>query len=89
MEAELLRRQQRLRRLSRKKFSPVDYPRRAGLPGWLAAFANNQPLTQVVDAVRGLVTPGAPAGDPLISLAWSLGLVAVAAPLAIRAYRRL
>jgi ABC transporter DrrB family efflux protein len=59
------------------------------MPSWLAAFANNQPLTQVVDAVRGLVTPGAQAGDPLISLAWSLGLVAVAAPLAVRAYRRL
>jgi ABC-2 type transport system permease protein len=59
------------------------------MPSWLAAFANNQPLTQVVDSVRGLVTPGAPAGEPLISLAWSLALVVVAAPLAIRAYRRL
>jgi ABC-2 type transport system permease protein len=59
------------------------------MPSWLAAFANNQPLTHVVDSVRGLVTPGAPAGEPLISLAWSLALVAVAAPLAIRAYRRL
>lgn len=61
----------------------------ASMPGWLRAFADNQPLTLVVDAVRGLVTPGAPAGEPALALAWSLAIIAVAAPLAVRAYRRL
>ncbi len=59
------------------------------MPGWLRVFADNQPLTIVVDAVRGLVTPGAPAGEPWLALGWSVAIVAVAAPLAVRAYRRL
>jgi len=58
------------------------------MPGWLQAFANHQPVTYTVDAARGLVL-GLPAGgDVLASIAWSVGLVAVFAPLAVRRYRR-
>lgn len=59
----------------------------ASMPDWLRVFADNQPLTVIVDAVRGLVTPGAPAGEPWLALAWSVGLLALFAPLAVRAYR--
>ncbi len=59
------------------------------MPEWLRVVADNQPMTVVVDAVRGLVTPGAPAGEPWLALAWSIGIVAVAVPLAVRAYQRL
>ncbi len=59
------------------------------MPDWLRAFAENQPLTLVVNAVRGLVTPGSPAGDPWLALTWAAAMVAIAAPLAVRTYRRL
>jgi len=66
------------------------------LPGWLQPFARNQPLSQVCNAMRGLM--GGPSGAALApestthyvitSLLWCAGIVAVFAPLAIRAYRR-
>jgi ABC transporter DrrB family efflux protein len=60
----------------------------ASMPGWLQAFANHQPVTYTVNAARDLVL-GLPAGaDVFASIAWSLGLVAVFAPLAVRRYRR-
>jgi ABC transporter DrrB family efflux protein len=66
------------------------------MPGWLQAFANHQPLTYMVDAVRAL-TQG-PAAEALIghsagylvirSLLWAAALVVVFAPLAALRYRR-
>lgn len=58
------------------------------MPGWLQAFAGNQPVTVTVDAVRALMLGGAVSRPVLESLAWSLGLLAVFAPLAVRRYRR-
>ena len=60
------------------------------MPGWMQAFANHQPLTYMVNSVRLLT--GGPAAQQLLghslsyylvpALLWSLGLVAVFAPLA-------
>jgi ABC transporter DrrB family efflux protein len=62
----------------------------SSMPGWLQAFAKNQPVSIGIDAVRSLVLGGhyANNGKVLASLAWSIGIVAVFAPLAIRKYRR-
>jgi ABC-2 type transport system permease protein/oleandomycin transport system permease protein len=60
----------------------------ATMPGPLRAFAEHQPVTAVVDAVRALVLGGPTTSLVLTSLAWSLGILAVAAPLAVRRYRR-
>ena len=58
------------------------------MPGWLQPFARNQPVSQIAQAVRGLML-GLPVGNSIwISLAWGLGLVAVLAPLAVNRYRR-
>jgi ABC-2 type transport system permease protein/oleandomycin transport system permease protein len=58
------------------------------MPGWLQAFANHQPVTVTVDAARDLVL-GQPVGwGVTASIAWSVGIVAVFAPLAVRHYRR-
>jgi ABC transporter DrrB family efflux protein len=58
------------------------------MPGWLQAFADHQPVTVTVDATRHLVL-GQPVGWSVVgSIAWSLGIVAVFAPLAVRRYRR-
>ena len=72
-------------------YVPVD-----SMPGWLQPIAENQPLTVMTNAIRSLAL-----GDPelaglahstghwvALSLAWSVGLVAVFAPLAVAKYRR-
>lgn len=70
-------------------FVPVDT-----MPAALEWFARYQPLSFVVDAVRGLtVGTVTPAGTSLTfevvgSLIWSAALLAVAVPFATRRYRR-
>jgi ABC-2 type transport system permease protein/oleandomycin transport system permease protein len=60
----------------------------ASMPGWLQAFANNQPVTYVVDTMRALAL-GGPVATPLWkSLVWLIGILAVFGPLAVRAYKR-
>jgi ABC transporter DrrB family efflux protein len=63
----------------------------ATMPGWMQAFANNQPVTLVINAMRSLALGGAQ--QPLFpglwaALAWLAGILIVFAPLAVRAYRR-
>lgn len=60
----------------------------ASMPGWLQAFAKNQPVTIVIDEMRALAL-----GGPLVqhgwqSAAWLAGVFVVFVPLAVRAYRR-
>jgi ABC transporter DrrB family efflux protein len=66
------------------------------LPGWLQPFARNQPLSQVCNAMRGLMDGSAGAALSsettghyvLTSFLWCAAITAVFAPLAIYAYRR-
>ncbi len=64
-------------------FVPVDT-----MPGWLQAFAEHQPLSVVVDAMRTLSLGGSAEEHVLRSLAWTAALLAVFVPLAIRRYRK-
>ncbi|HEY3732556.1 MAG TPA: ABC transporter permease [Streptosporangiaceae bacterium] len=62
------------------------------MPGWLQAFANNQPVTYVINAMRTLAV-GPKNGGPLEpslwkGLVWLAGIFVVFVPLAVRAYRR-
>ena len=64
-------------------FVPIDT-----MPGWLQAFANNQPVTYVVDTMRALAL-GGPVWDSFWkSAVWLIGIFVVFAPLAVRAYKR-
>lgn len=58
------------------------------LPGFLQAFVNVNPVKYLVDTMRALMLGGDLQKPLLITLAWMVGLIAVFAPLAIRAYRR-
>ena len=60
----------------------------ATMPGWMQAFANHQPVTYVVNAMRALALGGPIAADLWWSIAWLAGIFIVFAPLAVRAYRR-
>ena len=60
----------------------------SSMPGWLQTFAENQPITKLVDAVRAW-TLGRPVGSSAwIALAWCVAVLAVAMPVAVRLYRR-
>jgi ABC-2 type transport system permease protein/oleandomycin transport system permease protein len=58
------------------------------MPSWLQTFAEHQPVSVVVDAVRDLTIGGAARGDVLGALAWIVGIIAVCAPIAVASYRR-
>ena len=58
-------------------------------PGWLRVFSAHQPVTITVDAVRALALGNGPILTPTIqSLAWSVAIIAVFAPLAVARYRK-
>ena len=58
------------------------------MPGWLQAFANHQPVTAVINAVRALTLGGPTAGKVISALLWMAAIIAVFAPLSIRRYRK-
>jgi ABC transporter DrrB family efflux protein len=64
-------------------FVPVS-----SMPSWLKAFAENNPFTTIVDALRHLWL-GTPAGNDVWgAVAWSVGITVVFSTLAVSGYRR-
>ena len=58
------------------------------MPGPVRAFAENQPVTSIVNAIRDLFA-GQPVGtDIWFALAWCVGILLIAYALAMVAYRR-
>jgi ABC-2 type transport system permease protein/oleandomycin transport system permease protein len=57
------------------------------MPGPLRAYANHQPVSATVTVVRTLLNHGAIAQPLFSAVAWSVGIIAVFAPLAVRRYR--
>lgn len=60
----------------------------SSMPGWLEWWARRQPLSKTTEAVRALMLGGPTSGPVTASLLWSLGIMAVMAPLAIAKYRK-
>lgn len=59
-----------------------------GMPTALKVFAENQPITQVIEAIRAIFL-GLPTGDYIwTSVAWCIGAIVVAIPLAAYVYKR-
>jgi ABC-2 type transport system permease protein len=56
------------------------------MPGWLQPFAENQPVTPMVNAVRSVLVGSS--HDAGLALGWSALLLAVFTPIAIRLYRQ-
>jgi len=56
------------------------------MPGWVQSFVNNNPITHLATAARGLMHGSAASSEILWVLAWSVALVAVFAPLTMRLY---
>ncbi len=60
----------------------------ATMPGPVRVFAENQPVTSIVDTVRALFEQQPVGSEIWIALAWCVGILVVAYALAMRAYRR-
>ena len=60
----------------------------SSMPGWLRAFAEHQPVSLIVNGVRGLLLNTPDAGTILQALAWCLGILIVFVPVAVWAYGR-
>ncbi|GIH19450.1 ABC transporter permease [Rugosimonospora africana] len=58
------------------------------MPGPVRAFADNQPVTSIVNTVRDLFTQQPVGTDIWVALAWCLGILIVAYAFAMAAYRR-
>lgn len=58
------------------------------MPGPVRAFAENQPVTSIVDAIRSLLTQQPVDNDIWIALAWCFGILIVAYIFAMRVYKR-
>ena len=58
------------------------------MPGWLQPWAENQPVSVVVNAARALTVGGPTTSLVVKSIAWIVGIILVFAPLAVRKYRR-
>lgn len=71
-------------------FASTAFVAASRMPGPLRWFAEHQPVSIVIDGVRAL-TYGqqfASASKVLAGVAWSAGIIAVTAPLAVQVYRR-
>ncbi len=58
------------------------------MPDWLRAFAENQPVSVVANAVRDLMTGTVNPDDITIALIWIVGIIAVFMPLAVWQYAK-
>ena len=58
------------------------------MPGPVRWFAENQPVTAIVDAIRALLTGGAPGSALWVALAWCGVILVVAYVVAALVYRR-
>ncbi len=56
------------------------------MPDWLRAFADHQPISVVMSAVRGLLLNQPDAAAIGQALAWCVGLLVIFIPLATLAY---
>jgi ABC-2 type transport system permease protein len=64
-------------------FVPTDT-----MPGPVRAFAENQPVTSIVNVIRDLFTQQPLGSDIWIALAWCIGILIVAYVFAMATYRR-
>ncbi|WP_025272289.1 ABC transporter permease [Haloglycomyces albus] len=64
-------------------FVPTDT-----MPGPVRAFAEHQPVTSIVNAIRNLFAQQPVGNDAWVAVAWCVGIPAVAYVFAVAAYRR-
>jgi ABC-2 type transport system permease protein len=64
-------------------FVPIDT-----MPAWLHGFANHQPVTPVIETLRGLLLDAPVGSSPWLALAWCGGILVASVALASVLFRR-
>jgi ABC-2 type transport system permease protein len=64
-------------------FVPIDT-----MPAWLHGFANHQPVTPVIETLRGLLLDAPVGTSPWLALAWCGGILAASVALSSVLFRR-
>ena len=64
-------------------FVPIDT-----MPSWLHGFANNQPVTPVIETLRGLLLDAPVGSSPWLALAWCGGILIASVALSSVLFRR-
>ena len=67
--------------------SPSFVPTESMTP-WLRGFAENQPMTPIIESMRSLLTEGTPGPDIWIALIWAAVILVVSYTVALGLYRR-
>jgi len=58
------------------------------MPSVVRAFAENQPVTSIVEAIRALLSEQPVGNDIWVALAWCVGIMLVAYFFAMRVYKK-
>lgn len=58
------------------------------LAGWIKPFAQNQPITYVIESVRGLMIGTDVGSSALLAIVWCIGTIVVAMPIAAYLFRK-
>ncbi|MFI6640097.1 ABC transporter permease [Streptomyces sp. NPDC050504] len=58
------------------------------MPGWLQTFTDYNPLSNMADAARALMSGGSAAHSVWLTLAWSAGITVAVAPFAVAKFRK-
>jgi len=69
-------------------FASSAFVQTSTMPSWLRAFAEHQPMTYVINAVRGLVLGQPNVPDLAPALLWGIGLLVIFFPLGLWLYQR-
>jgi ABC-2 type transport system permease protein/oleandomycin transport system permease protein len=69
-------------------FASSAFVRPEDMPGWLQTFADHQPMTQVIDAVRGFLLDQPVGSHAWQAFAWCVGILLIFVPLSVSLYRR-
>ncbi|MFF0432495.1 ABC transporter permease [Streptomyces sp. NPDC004327] len=70
------------------QFGSSIFAKPTTMPGWLQTFTDYNPLSNLADAARGLITGGPVAHSAFMTLAWAAGITVVMAPLAVSKFRK-
>jgi oleandomycin transport system permease protein len=70
------------------QFGSSIFAKPTTMPGWLETFTKVNPLSNLADAARALVNGGPVAHSVWVTLAWSVGITLVTAPLAVARFRK-
>jgi ABC transporter DrrB family efflux protein len=69
-------------------FASTAFAPKEGMPGWLQAYNDVQPVSVVAKALRGLLNGGPTATPVLQAVAWIVAITVIFVPLAVRKYRQ-